>query len=235
VLFLLLFFFAVGVTVLLWVGTIYLTGYWYTEPTPETYWRAPAAGAALTVFLALWIFADGERVAKAPYGIPFLFSAQEDMFPEPVKQFKAVKKGVKDPIPYVRVIYVNRVGKKDYEYRERTNTGQEWRSTGVEAILIDEDGQQVRFNRVKTEEGSYVQFVDDRGWTIIDHSPGSPGRTRVSTILLTFLLNFLHLGVWFVCLWLLLRFQWAHALGLAFCLWLVTSLLIVPPIFRRAV
>jgi hypothetical protein len=234
VLFVLLLLFAIVTTVLLWVGTIYLTGYWYTEPTPEMYWRAPAAGAALTVFLGLWIFIDGERVARAPYGIPFLFSADEDLLSEPAKQFKAVKKGEKAPVLYVRATVV-RLGKKAYEYRKETSTGQEWRSTGVEAILLDVDGKTHRFNRTTTREGSYVEFVDDQGWTISEHSPGSPSRTRGSTILLTFVLNFLHLGVWFVCLWLLLRFQWAHALGLAFCLWLVVTLLIVPQIFQTAV
>jgi hypothetical protein len=42
------------------------------------------------------------------------------------------------------------------------------------------------------------------------------------------LLNGLHFVAWFLCLWLLLRFQWSHALGLAIPLWLALSLSVVP-------
>ena len=55
----------------------------------------------------------------------------------------------------------------------------------------------------------------------------------VTTILMTFLLNFLHLGVWFVCLWLLLRFQWSHALGLAIVFCLAMTLVVLPMLFTR--
>ena len=48
------------------------------------------------------------------------------------------------------------------------------------------------------------------------------------------LLNVLHLGVWFVCLWLLLRFQWSHALGLAAAVWLVLTLTFLPPLLQLA-
>jgi hypothetical protein len=47
------------------------------------------------------------------------------------------------------------------------------------------------------------------------------------------LLNFLHLGVWFACLWLLLRFQWGHALGFAVVLWLALTLTILPMLFTK--
>jgi hypothetical protein len=42
----------------------------------------------------------------------------------------------------------------------------------------------------------------------------------------------LHLIVWFLCLWLLLRFQWGHALGLACVAWLVLTFFL-PPLFKK--
>jgi hypothetical protein len=48
------------------------------------------------------------------------------------------------------------------------------------------------------------------------------------------LLNFGFLAVWFLCLWLLLRFQWSHALGLAVVFWLVMVLIIMPMILKPA-
>jgi len=47
-------------------------------------------------------------------------------------------------------------------------------------------------------------------------------------------LNFLHLGLWFVCLWVFVRFQWSHALGLAIIMWLVMTLAVLPMVFEQA-
>ena len=47
-------------------------------------------------------------------------------------------------------------------------------------------------------------------------------------------LNLLHLIVWFAALWLILRFQWGHAFGLALALWLVVTFAIMPMLFKRA-
>src|SRR5262245_47590161 len=60
--------------VLLYVGTTWFQGYIYNEPAEGLLWRAPAAGSALALFLALWCYlyhksADGnfERIfAFAP-------------------------------------------------------------------------------------------------------------------------------------------------------------------------
>jgi hypothetical protein len=62
---------------------------------------------------------------------------------------------------------------------------------------------------------------------------------RVSTfyagrLILNLFLNFLHLLIWFIALWLLLRFQWPHALGLAIVLWAVMLLFIVPQVLKLA-
>ena len=48
------------------------------------------------------------------------------------------------------------------------------------------------------------------------------------------LLNAVFFGVWFACLWLLLRFQWPHALGLAVPLWATFVLIIVPMLITRS-
>jgi hypothetical protein len=46
--------------------------------------------------------------------------------------------------------------------------------------------------------------------------------------------NFGHLIVWFLGLWLLLRFQWGHALGFAVVAWLVMTLTILPMLLSYA-
>jgi hypothetical protein len=65
-------------------------------------------------------------------------------------------------------------------------------------------------------------------------SVGQIGSFRWGAFFGNLLLNVLHLGVWFAVLWLLLRFQWPHALGLAVVFWLVMTLAVVPQILDHA-
>ena len=44
----------VALIVVLWVGTAVLQSYLYTESSPELYWRAPAAGLAIALFVTFW-------------------------------------------------------------------------------------------------------------------------------------------------------------------------------------
>ena len=50
---------------------------------------------------------------------------------------------------------------------------------------------------------------------------------------LNMLFNLAHLGVWFVGLWLLLQYQWQHALGLAVAVCVVMMLVPLPMLFDR--
>src|SRR5262249_34353995 len=70
------------------------------------------------------------------------------------------------------------------------------------------------------------RYKDDEGrvLTLADLRSGQVTRFRFGRFTLNFLLNAVFLGLWFVCLWLLLRFQWAPALGLALGFWAVKLL-----------
>jgi hypothetical protein len=69
-----------------------------------------------------------------------------------------------------------------------------------------------------------------------DHGvTGEPRAFNTGIFLLGWLLNFLHLALWVVCLWLLLRFQFWHAVGLGFALWVVMTFLVVPNLLDQAV
>jgi hypothetical protein len=57
--------------------------------------------------------------------------------------------------------------------------------------------------------------------------------SRWGVLIVNIGLNVLNLVVWFVCLWLVLRFQWSHALGLAILFWVAVSFLIMPMLFER--
>ncbi len=49
---------------LLAAWTLFFQGYIYSEPVSAIYWRAPAAAAALTLFLCFWIVLDYRSIEK---------------------------------------------------------------------------------------------------------------------------------------------------------------------------
>jgi hypothetical protein len=57
---------------------------------------------------------------------------------------------------------------------------------------------------------------------------------RRAWLLGSFVLHVLLLIAWFLVLWLLLRFEWAHALGQALVLWGAMLLFVMPPLLNRA-
>jgi hypothetical protein len=75
--------------------------------------------------------------------------------------------------------------------------------------------------------------VGGRGRIMSEDSIGYLPRPRRGLRFFNLFLNGLHLAVWFLCLWLVLRFQWAHALGLAFVSWLALTFLL-PALFSKA-
>ena len=62
----------------------------------------------------------------------------------------------------------------------------------------------------------------------------SPCRFSLGTLLMNVILHFGFFLAWWLSLWLLMRFQWSHALGLGFVLWLVFTLSIMPLLLAYA-
>jgi hypothetical protein len=227
----------VSLAVFLWVGTLFFQGYIYSEPVSELYWRAPVAGLALTLFLGLWCFFD--------YRSPGRFQSLFDFTATEVEEFPkiwAVKKGQEIPLE-PKTVAQGPLKRTEYFMR-----GTRWsRSDGdgmTEAIIVeDKDGQKHTFKPELTKEGTfkvdpndsqarYVE-VDGRKRVMLERSIGRIATTRWGKLVANIFLNLLHLGIWFGCLWLLLRYQWSHALGLAVVFWIVITLTILPMLFTR--
>jgi hypothetical protein len=233
--------------VFLYVGALFLQGYFYTEPSQQLIWGAPAAAAVLTLFLGVWCLLvrskPGLNSKELPYDSLFRFSADETMTGDTitrdgVKRLWAVRKGNTAPVEYELFIDTS-AGRRVPIYREKARPDQNWNRnrSGVEAILIEVDGQKVRFDLRASKENPYREFVDDNGWVLreYDNGPdGQPTRFRFGLVMANLFLNFMHLGLWFGCLWVLLRFQWSHALGLALVLWVVATFAILHPLLDQA-
>src|SRR5207253_1619500 len=90
--------------------------------------------------------------------------------------------------------------------------------------------------KFKTGPGEPVRYVEEGGRhrVMTEDYLGTLSSKRWGRLLGNLLLNAVHFAVWFFCLWLLVRFQWTHALGLAFVLWLALTIVIMPMLFRSA-
>src|SRR5439155_8961007 len=78
-----------------------------------------------------------------------------------------------------------------------------------------------------------LRYRDSRGRVMTEDAIGRLSTTRWGLLWGNLFLNLIHFLLWFVCLWLLLRFQWSHALGLAVILWLIMTIFGVPALLAK--
>jgi hypothetical protein len=213
------------------LGTLWLQGYVYTEATTGLLWRGPAAGAALGLFVALWCLLN--YLAPGEYDTLWTFSSRQKTEFEQLQVVKGkeTKTYHKRKDPQGHVAYVDSLGQPPPE--------------NAEEIIVSEDGKEVHFkperwtkgpdkDKLRRDQGQSLKYVDERGRVMSQDALGRIDVFRWGRWMLNLWLNFFHLLLWFVCLWLLLRFQWAHALGLAVILWLVMTIPVLPILLSKA-
>jgi hypothetical protein len=221
-------------TALLWGGTRLVQGALYEEVQSDLYWRAPAAAGALTAYLGLWALlnyaAAGPGEADLPYDNLFNFTT-EKVSERPLPEFWTVRG--KMLVKYTRRDLAGSPPR--YEYKDPD--GRRWQAGQAQdgdTIMIKEgkDGEHEAYFKAVPGQGRYVEdggrrYLDEENLGKVTTPRGGGSFLRVA-------LNVLHFVVWFVCLWLLLRFQWPHALGLAAALWLVMTF-VAPYLFKEFV
>ena len=220
----------VALMVFLGAGTLWFQDYIYSQPVSGVAWRAPAAGTAMTAFFLLWAFADS-RDPPGRFRALFDFSDREEQ--ERFKELWVPREGR-------RVRYeLKRDTAGHYEYLDdnrRPLPGH------ADPIIVKENGEEVEFKADRDAQGNFkfskgqgqeLRYTDARGREMWESRMGEISTFRWGLLLGNLALNFFHLAAWFLVLWLLLEFQWAHALGLAAVLWVVMTLLIVPPLLSR--
>lgn len=216
---------ALALAVLLWAGTLWFQGYIYSEPAGELYWRGPAAGVALTLFLALWGYLDYRAPGHYP-GQLFFYGGELKDF----KELRVLYQG-KETLYKLRK---NAQGQPDYRDDQNRPLPRH-----PDAVVIDDGGEKVRFEAERDQDKKFklnqgqLRYLDNRGREMSESNLGRLTISRPGRLAVNLLLNLLHLAVWFLCLWLLLRFQWTHALGLAVLFWLVLTFTVLPMILER--
>jgi hypothetical protein len=214
---------------LLWGGTRLIQGGLYEEPAEDLHWRGPAAAGAVTAFLALWCLLNYVAMEPGqndvPYNALFAITATQDSplvsefwaeFPTGKEHYRRVSVGSNPP---------------RHEYR-RADDNRVWQTTRareVQAIVVKEGDRETTF-KPEAGKGRYAEEGGRR--YMADDALGRITTPRTGGLWVSLLLNVLHFVVWFVCLWLLLRYNWPHALGLAAVFWLVMTF-VVPTIFDK--
>jgi hypothetical protein len=241
---------------LFWVGALTLQGWWYSEPSSGMFWRAPAAGAAIALFIGLWCFINVKWTDPARENVPFghvtEFSFSEDSPPTGVPFFYSVKNGK-------TTVYVQQAATYDTQGRPTggatytiPETKQPWKTGDAEGLVKevkipypdpdkpdDPKAHKTRDYKLveppggRPEPGKYLTYKAEDGETIteVDVMSGKVSRTRWGLLFGYVLLHLLLFAVVFAAMWLLLRFQWAHALGLSFIVFLVLTLGVFKPLF----
>src|SRR5438874_9430015 len=137
---------AVALAVLVWAGTLWFEGYLYSEPAAELYWRAPAAGAGITLFLALWGYVDYQAPGRYPG--QFFFAKDE------IKDFKELRVWYQGQ-ETVYTLRKNAQGQP--EYRDAQNHPL---PRHPDAVVVEENGAKVRF---EAERDQNKNFKIERG------------------------------------------------------------------------
>ncbi len=227
-------------TVLLSAWTLWFQAYIYNEPTSGIAWRGPAAGSALTLVLIVWIFLD-YRPPSGRFRPFFESSATDDSKPFPELRVPTEKgEDVYRLIPG-----------RGTEYRLKGQPTGKVLTKNPKRIIVIEDGERYVFeperdakgnlNRRSSPSSSWLgseaseelRYIDAKGRVMVESSLGRLSTFRSGRFVGNLLLNFVFLAAWFAVLWLVLRFQWAHALGQAVVFWGVMLLFIMPPVLTR--
>jgi hypothetical protein len=219
--------------VLLFAGATFLQGYLYSEPAEGMYWRAPAAATLLTLVCALWAYFDYKSIkrpdqAVGSYTSLFAFSPEQST-------------------TYGELWGIHGGKRTHYKLEKSAGGAAEYRDANrrrmpkrVDTIVVKENGEEVHFHADKDAQGNFkvesgrpLRYLAPDGRAMSEDSPGEVSITRPGVVFGNLLLNLVHFVAWFGGFWLVLRFQWHHALGLAVVFWLIMGLVIMPMILSR--
>lgn len=226
-----------GLVALMWTGTLTAQGYIYDSPTEGLAWRAPSAAGLLAAFLFLWMVIEFRRPNSTDtiFNFSGLQSAKFDKFVS-VRRNEA---GEEQEIQFER----RAMASGRIEFVDAKGVIWARSSSGMMvAMLIEEEGEKKRFN-AEIVNGKFaprrpnqpLRYLEEGGRRYVQENElGKVYSSSRSALVFAVFLNLIHLALWFVAAWPLLRFQWSHALGLAVACWLIVTLTLAPYLLGRA-
>ncbi len=240
----------------LWGGSMVMQGWWYESPAERLPLRAAVAGSLLALFLTLWCMLDA-RSGGGKYDTLFEFTPVESTDYDAFDCIMKRSNGQEAP----PVHYQKQPGSKGTTTDFIDANRQAWKRNTSDsmavAILIQEKdkAEPTRFDAnlepqknakgevQKDPEGKPVlgfppesvglRFIDSSGRYMTVDSLGRVYRRKTGVLYANLALNAIHFFLWWLVLWLAMRFSVWHAFSLAVALWFFTMVAVQPVLFNK--
>jgi hypothetical protein len=230
-----LFLFWAALAALLTAWSVWFQGFLYTEPSTGIIWRGPAAAGVITFWLLIWVVCDYRSVnvetGQGRYRTLFDFSSTEesDRYAE-----------LRVPITGGEDVY--KLRQTGHEYRRNGDPKGTLLTTPEKIIAVEKNGDRSTFEPERDAQGKFLRrrgseplrYIDEKGRVMTEGNLGQITTFYFGVFVGNLLLNLLFFAALFLTMWLLIRFQWAHALGQAIVLWIALELVVVPTILSLA-
>jgi hypothetical protein len=246
---------AVALTALFWGLGAVLQGYLYSQPADRLPLRAAVAGLLVALTLTGWTYVNTRASHRDRYGVLIGFDRMMSPTAEkPVAEFDAVRRLGRSDGRSVRWLTDDKGNPREqvtaYKWTGEENRGkfvdaaqkefQLSSSEGVTVALeVPEDGKKVRFE-ADLKDGQYAPgaggervFKEVGGGRFIDGS--APRKMQIPSpgaMTAGLLINLGQLAAWLVAFWVVLRFGFGHALGLAAVFGVTTAVVLMPLLFN---
>lgn len=226
---------SVAAGILFALSAAILQGYWYSSTIEGIGWRSTAAGGAIGIFFALWCAIEGALPGR--FDSLFGFSPRESVYFDQIWSVRKNDRGTQE-ILYRKsrsdrgtIVYVD----SDQRPWQRSDNGV------MVAIIVEENGERKRFDADLDAKGQFrvtdrdpARYVEVGGSRVMTETAlGQIHTMRYGLLIGNLFWNALHLAVWFACFWLLMQFQWPHALLLGAGMWLLSVVVVWPMLQER--
>ena len=230
---------------LFWGLSLFAQGYLYNQPANALPLRAGVAAVLLGLFVTGWVYVNTRADGENRYGAIHQFSPTETS--PPVQKFEATHTFPPGRTPATAVVKYERAltpaGPRYQSVPDKLPlkiTSSDHMITAIE--IKDDNAPPVKYDAV-LEKGAFTpekyRFKEVGGGRTIEmNNPQNPDEAVTMTlpsdgvVFLALLLNGLHLVVWVVAFWPVMRFALWHGVGLAVAFCLATTILIMPLLFQ---
>jgi hypothetical protein len=238
---------------LFWGVTLFAQRYLYNEPADKLPLRAAVAGLLLGCFLTAWVYVNTRADGENKYGVIHQFSPNDTS--GPLTKFQAERKKLdpnQKPVGDETVTFERLTTDQGLRYMptspKPTGEAKPFAVTApgyyTTALLVEDAGKPVRYEAVINDKQQYTgakyTFQDKSGGRTIEISRGldaDPAEPIAvispsgGAVFLALALNVLHLVIWFVIFWPILRFNVGHAIGFTVVFFAMFTVLIMPLLF----
>jgi hypothetical protein len=234
----------IALSAFFWGLALFVQGYLYNQPADRLPLRALAAGLGVALFLTAWTYLNTRASHKDRYGTLLEFSATSV---RPVEEFEAVRrlrvKDEKGQPKEVTVPFKWESGGAGGGRFVEPGTAKEFRTNTSDymtvAILVPEEGGGKARFEADLRDGTYTSRADDErrfseqgGSRYIDaRNPHQMEVPSTGGLVAAVAINALHYVVWFLALWVGLRFTVGHSILMAAAFGTAAMLVLMPLLF----